>query len=163
VRDAEVHATPLGRGSRGPRPYPYARKCSIVFSSATGASHSDQVMQPHTFVCRYKYNPRSKVVGKTLQKDPRPTEPTEEDNLPATDAPAADGAAAAPAAAAPAAAAPAGPAATADLAPAKKARFDAKKSYEALEQEVLTLKATVSTLQGAVSNVLAKLARVGAE
>jgi hypothetical protein len=112
-------------------------------------------LQPHTFTCRYKYDPRKKAVGKTLQKDPRPTQNAEGD----TTAPAAAGAAAAPAAAAPAGAAAA--AATADVAPAKKPRFDAKKSYEALEQEVQALKATVATLQTSMSSVLSTCAPRG--
>jgi len=139
-------------------PPPYSRKCEVIFSSETGEAHSDQSLAPHTFTCRYKYDPRKKTVGKTLQKDPRPaTQPAgaaADAPSPATAAPPAAGAAA------PAAAAAAGAAAATDQAPAKKPRFDAKKSYEALEQEVQSLKATVSTLQATMSTVLAKLGRI---
>ena len=138
---------------RAGRRAPYFRKCEVIFSSATGEAHSDQSLQPHTFTCRYKYDPKKRTVGKTIQKDPRPTQAADAEGEPA--APAAPTAAGA--AAAPAAAAPAGAPAAADMAPAKKPRFDAKKSYEALEQEVQALKATVSTLQTTVSSVLANL------
>lgn len=129
-----------------------ARRCAVGFSSAYNDAHTAQELPPHTFTCRFKFNPKSKQVLKTLQKDPRPqhaTGPTVEDAAPAA-------AAATPDAAAPANKADAEPA-------AKKQRFDAKKSHELLEQEVTTLKNQVSTLTDELSNLKGGLARVASE